>query len=272
MLNIEQIKGKSRQHRKKILKIINSIGKGHIGGAFSCLDILCVLYYGGFIKTSSDSAEDPDRDRFILSKGHACISQYVILSDLGFFSDSELFKMNLGSILGEHPDHHIPGVDFISGSLGHGLGIAIGFALAAKLNKKDYFTYVVLGDGECAEGSIWESMSLAPKMRLNNLVAIIDRNRLCIHGDTELIHPLDPLDKRLEAFGWNVIEIDGHNFEHMIRSFNDLHPSKPTIIIANTIKGKGVSFMENKSSYHHGAIDDESLAIALNEVENAKSN
>ena len=265
-LNFEQIEKKTKEHRKKILKVINHVGKGHVGGAFSCIDILSVLYYKNILNINTKNITDPNRNRFILSKGHACIAQYVILNDLGFFSKEELFKMNQGGILGEHPDTNIPGIEFISGSLGHGLSVAAGFALAAKMNKQDYITYVILGDGECGEGSVWEAISLAPHLKLSNLVAIIDRNRLCIHGDTELIYPLEPLDQRLRSFGWNVLDIDGHNLKEISDSLQNLHSSKPTAIIANTVKGKGVSFMENKSNWHHGAITDEILERALQEI------
>tara|TARA_R110000851_G_scaffold144828_3_gene284104 strand:- start:4852 stop:5667 length:816 start_codon:yes stop_codon:yes gene_type:complete len=265
-LNLRQIENKMKEHRKKILKIINHVGKGHVGGAFSCLDILGVLYYGGILNVSPELHEDPNRNRFILSKGHACIAQYVILQDLGFFDEEELFKMNKGGILGEHPDNNTPGVEFISGSLGHGLAIAVGFALNAKLDNLSYKTFVVLGDGECCEGSIWEAAGIASHLKLSNLVAVVDRNRLCIHGDTEGIQALDPLDKRFESFGWNVIVIDGHNYDEILKALQTNKSSRPTMIIANTIKGKGVSFMENKSSWHHGAVDDSQLKTALEEL------
>tara|TARA_R110002012_G_scaffold315603_1_gene529591 strand:- start:27472 stop:28287 length:816 start_codon:yes stop_codon:yes gene_type:complete len=265
-MTLSQIKSKMNQHRKKILKIINRIGKGHVGGAFSCLDLLGVLYYGGILNINPESFIDPNRNRFILSKGHACIAQYVILQDLGFFDEEELFKMNMGGILGEHPDNNIPGIEFISGSLGHGLAVSVGFALNAKLDGLPYRTFVILGDGECCEGSIWEAAGLASHLELSNLVAIVDRNRLCIHGDTEKIHALDPLDKRFEAFGWNVISIDGHDYEQISKALEENDSSKPTMIIANTVKGKGVSFMENESSWHHGGISDEILEQGLEEL------
>ena len=267
MLTTSQIKSKAKEHRKKILKVINHVGKGHVGGAFSCIDMLSALYYGDILNITPANINDPKRNRFLLSKGHACIAQYVILSDLGFFEDSELFKMNMGGMLGEHPDTNIPGVEFISGSLGHGLSVAVGFALSGKMNNDSYLTYVVIGDGECGEGSVWEAISLAPHLELSNLVLIVDRNRLCIHGDTEKIHPIDPLDEKLKAFGWNVLEIDGHDLDSLSRTLRAMHPTKPTAIIANTVKGKGVSFMENQSSWHHGAISDDILDKALKEVE-----
>jgi transketolase len=265
-MNLNQIKTKANEHRKKILNIINHIGKGHVGGAFSCIDILSVLYYDKILNISPDNFTDLSRNRFILSKGHASIAQYVILQDLGFFEEKELFKMNLGGFLGEHPDTNIPGIEFISGSLGHGIAVAIGFALNSVLDSTPYNTYVVMGDGECGEGSVWEAASLASHLNLSNLVVIVDRNGLCIHGSTEKINALEPLDKRFESFGWNVVTIDGHDFEEMSQSLRLLHPTKPTAVIANTIKGKGVSFMENKSSWHHGAIGDQELSIAIEEL------
>jgi len=265
-LSIEEIRQKANEHRKKILAIINKAGKGHVGGAFSCIDLLTTLYYGNILNVSPKNFHDKNHNRFILSKGHACVAQYVILQDLGFFDHSELLKMNNGGILGEHPDVNIPGIEFISGSLGHGLAVGIGFALAARMDNLDYSTYVVLGDGECAEGSVWEALSLGSHLKLTNLIAIVDRNRLCIHGDTEKINALEPLQKRLEAFGWNVKTIDGHDISEIAAVLKTRHESKPTAIIADTIKGKGVSFMENKSAWHHGAINDDLLKEALSEL------
>lgn len=265
-LSVKQIERKANEHRKTILKVINRTGKGHVGGAFSCIDILSALYYGNILNISKSTINDPNRNRFLLSKGHACVAQYVILNDLGFFDNEELFKMNCGGILGEHPDTNIPGIEFISGSLGHGLGVGLGFSLSALADGLDFSTYVVLGDGECAEGSIWEAVSLASHLKLTNLIAIVDRNRLCIHGDTESIHSLEPLDKRFESFGWNVISVDGHDLEKLTAALTTRDPKRPTVLIANTVKGKGVSFMENKSGWHHGAIDDDVLSEALREL------
>jgi|TARA_B100000282_G_scaffold296836_1_gene280392 transketolase len=265
-LDLKDIKTRVNQHRKKIIKIINKAGKGHVGGAFSCLDLLGVLYYGGFLNISAENYKKLNRNRFILSKGHASIAQYVVLQDLGFFEEQELFNMNNGGILGEHPDNNIPGIEFISGSLGHGLAVSVGFALNAKLSGLPYISYVILGDGECHEGSVWEAASLASHLNLSNLVAIVDRNKLCIHGSTETINSLEPLGKRFEAFGWNVVEIDGHNYQEIFDALSQRHSVKPTMIIANTIKGKGVSFMENKSEWHHGAITDDILKLAIEEL------
>ena len=265
---IESAVKKSKQLRIKILKAIKNAGKGHIGGAYSCIDMLSVLYYCGFLCTKTDDLKDPSRNRFLLSKGHAAIAQYVILEDLGLITNEDLQQLNNGGILGEHPDHKIPGVEFDSGSLGHGLGVASGFALAAKLNSYKYKTYVVLGDGECHEGSVWEAAMLASHLKLNNLVAFIDRNRLCIHGDTEKINGLNPFSDKWKAFGWNVIEIDGHDHQQIFNAIlKSQNSSAPTAIIANTIKGKGVSFMENNPKWHHGGVDIETFKKCLDELE-----
>ncbi len=243
--------------RLDILEIIYKSGKGHIGGAFSCTDILVALYYGKILKYDSNNPHWDERDRFILSKGHAAISLYVILADLGYFDKEELNLFNNGGILGEHPDVNIPGIEINSGSLGHGLGIGSGMALAAKMDTKKYKTYVLLGDGECYEGSIWEAAMFASHHNLENLIAIIDRNRLCIHGETEEINQLEPLNKKFEAFGWHVETINGHNTKEIISKLKFNKRNKPKLIIANTIKGKGVSFMENIEKWHHGSITDQ---------------
>ena len=193
----------------------------------------------------------------------------MILEELGLISDSDLKNLNNGGILGEHPDHKIPGVEFDSGSLGHGLGVASGFALAAKLDGLDYKTFVVLGDGECHEGTIWESAMLSSHLELDNLVAIVDRNRLCIHGDTEDINGLEPFADKWESFGWNVLEIDGHDHSEIFKALTSAsNTPKPTVIIANTIKGKGISFMENNPKWHHGGIDEETYLKCIEELKN----
>ncbi len=263
---IEDLKRVSNRFRAKILETIHNAGKGHIGGAFSCIDIMTVLYYGGFMNITKENFQNENRDRFLLSKGHAAIAQYVILQDLGLFEESELMRMNNGGILGEHPDHNIPGIEYDSGSLGHGLSVAAGFAYAAQLDKKNYKSYVILGDGECYEGTIWEAALLASHLELNNLIAIVDRNGLCIHGNTEDINKLDPFADKWKAFGWNVLEIDGHDFNQIIGALSNLDSKKPTMVIANTVKGRGVSFMENNLHWHHGGIDSESYEVACKEL------
>ena len=269
MLNL--IKEKSKELRISILNAIKNAGKGHIGGAYSCIDILCVLYFGDLLNITKENYENPNRNRFLLSKGHAAIAQYVVLKELGLISQKDLNELNNGGILGEHPDHKIPGVEFDSGSLGHGLGVASGFALSGKLNKQDYKVYVLMGDGECHEGSVWEAAMLASHLKLNNLIAIVDRNGLCIHGKTEEINALNPFTDKWKSFGWNVVEIDGHNHSEIYKSISNIDSELPTMIIANTIKGKGVSFMENNHKWHHGGISDEIYEKSLKELRGENS-
>jgi len=253
--------------RKNILDCIYESGKGHIGGAYSCIDILTTLYFGEFANMNWD---DPKRDRFIMSKGHAAIAQYAILNYVGLISEKEFMNMNNGGILGEHPDVNIPGIEFNTGSLGHGLGVGVGFALADRTR----FNYVLLGDGECYEGSIWEAANLASHLKLHNLVAIVDRNNLCIHGNTEDVNQLEPFADKWKAFGWNVVQVDGHNHEDLLDTlsmppapnFLEVDEIMPTVIIADTIKGKGVSFMENNHKWHHGGIDKETYDKAMEEL------
>ena len=266
MENHIKLNSKSQKVRLTVLDAIYHSGKGHIGGAYSCTDILVALYYGGILKYNPKNPKWDQRDRFILSKGHAAIALYAVLSDLGYFSRSEFKFFNNGGMLGEHPDINIPGIEINSGSLGHGLGVGSGMALAAKIDKKKYKTYVLLGDGECNEGSVWEAAMFAAHHNLDNLTAIVDRNGLCIHGKTEEINHLDPLDKKFEAFGWNVNSVNGHNIEEIISNSKSNHNGKPKMIIANTVKGKGVSFMENVANWHHGGISDELYKQAKTEL------
>jgi transketolase len=264
------LENKARQLRVDIVKSIHKAGKGHIGGAFSIVEILTTLYYGKILKFDSKNPNWKFRDRFILSKGHAGIALYAVLADLGFFPKEELNFLNKGRLLAEHPDPRIPGVEIVSGSLGHGLSVGAGMALADKLDKADRSTFVLMGDGECYEGSVWEAAMFASHHQLNNLCGIVDRNGLITHGSTEEINKLEPFADKWQAFGWKVLEVDGHNFNDLneaLNKFQDRQFIKPTLIIANTVKGKGVSFMENQAKWHHGGIDDEKLKSALLELE-----
>mgnify|MGYP001236859181 CR=1 FL=1 len=263
---VKQLRSLSTKFRLKILKTIYNAGKGHIGGAYSCVDILTVLYYGGFLGLNKKNYLSQDRNRFLLSKGHAAIAQYVILQELGLITEKDLMSMNNEGLLGEHPDHNIPGIEFDTGSLGHGLGVASGMAYSAKLDNKNCKTYVVLGDGECCEGTIWEAAQLSAHLSLNNLIAIVDRNGLCIHGQTEKINRLNPFGDKWRAFGWNVVEVDGHDHKKLFEVFSAIGGDKPTVIIANTTKGKGVSFMENNHKWHHGGIDKDTYHLCKEEI------
>lgn len=270
MKNITELKKKANWVRNQVLEMIVSAGKGHIGGAFSCTDILVTLFYGDILRYNCQNPAWDERDRFILSKGHSGSVLYAILADLGFFPISELntYGQN-GSMLGGHPDKNIPGVEADTGSLGHGLGIAAGLALRGKLDKKDYVSIVLIGDGECYEGSVWEAAMFAAHHQLNNLIVIVDRNGQCVNDFTETCNRLDPLADKWRAFGWDAVCVDGHSFQGLLKSLSDLRvrkSSRPLAIIANTIKGKGVSFMERKIECHHSVPKDENLKIARQEL------
>lgn len=259
---------KSIEIRRSLLKTIYNANMGHTGSSLSNVDILVTLFY----QVMNYKVKDPtweERDRFILSKGHGVESYYCILADLGYFPEKELdtfcqFKTRL---IG-HPNNKVPGVEVNTGALGHGLSIAVGMALAAKLDKKGYRVFVVMGDGEQAEGSIWEGAMAASHYKLDNLIGIIDRNRLQITGNTEDIMSLEPFKEKWQSFGWKVIEVNGHDIDELLKAFNSTpkKKDKPTIIIGNTVKGKGVSFMENKAAWHHKVPDKIQLEKALLEL------
>lgn len=261
---------KSKWVRRKALEMIVSAKKGHIGGAFSCADILVALFYGGILNYNPKQPDWEERDRFILSKGHSCTALYAILADLGFFPIDELgVYCQRGSMLGGHPDINIPGVEADTGSLGHGLGIGAGLALAAKLDNKNYKTVVLLGDGECYEGSVWEAAMFAAHHKLNNLFAIIDRNRQCVNDYTEDCNTMEPFEDKWKSFNWDTKIINGHSFTEIIDIFKDFRTrtsTRPLVVIANTVKGKGVSFMEGEIKWHHTVPSDEDLKKAREEL------
>jgi transketolase len=270
-IDFENLKKKAKWVRRQILEMIASAKKGHIGGAFSCTDILVALYYGGILKHDSRNPLWNQRDRLILSKGHSGTALFAILADLGYFDAKELptYCKN-SSMLGGHPDRRIPGIEADTGSLGHGIGIGAGIALGAKMDGAGYRVFVLAGDGECSEGSVWEAIVFAAHHCLSNLTLIVDRNRQCVLDFTEDCAPLDPLANKLEAFGWEVRDIVGHSFKELLMSFGDLPTrtsSKPLAIIANTVKGKGVSFMEGKLKWHHSIPTGDELAIARKELD-----
>lgn len=267
---IEELKKKANWVRSQILEMIASAGKGHIGGALSCTDILVALYYGGILRFDPSRKDWSERDRFILSKGHAGTALYAVLADLGFFPVSELRNYGQrGCRLGGHPDKRVPGIEVDGGSLGHGLGIGAGLALGAKMDKKDFLAITLLGDGECYEGSVWESAMFASHHNLDNLVAIVDRNGLCAIDFTEDCNRLEPICDKWRSFGWEVTTVDGHSFEALLATFKGLRfrkANRPLAIIAKTIKGKGISFMENTPSYHHAVPKGKELEIARKEL------
>ncbi|MBU0791696.1 MAG: transketolase [Gammaproteobacteria bacterium] len=263
---IVRLRKKAKEVRLMTLEALACVGKGHIGGALSCVDILVALYYGGILRYNAFYPNWQNRDRFILSKGHVAVALYVVLSDVGFFDSNELRLLNNCAILGEHPDINIPGIEINSGSLGHGLGIGCGIAYAAKMDRKTFNIYILLGDGECYEGAIWEAAMFAAHHELDNLCVIVDRNMLCIHDITENINRLEPLGDKFKSFGWCIEIIDGHNFDQIIDATQTTTAKKPKVIIANTVKGKGVSFMENVASWHHGGITQDIYEKAKEEL------
>jgi transketolase len=268
--NIITLKEKAREIRSAILEMIVAANKGHIGGALSCSDILVALYYGGGLRVDPANPDWPGRDRFILSKGHSASALFAILADLGFFEKATLntYCKN-GTRLGGHPDRRVPGIETDTGSLGHGLGIGVGMALSAKMNGENHRVVVLLGDGECCEGSVWEALVFASHHQLENLTVVIDRNRQCVLDFTEDCSPLNPLPFRLEAFGWETREVNGHSFEELLTAIDSMSArgsKKPLAIVANTIKGKGVSFMEGRIKWHHSVPSGEELVQSRREL------
>lgn len=269
-MDIDSLKQKAKWVRQKSFQMQISAGKGHLGGALSVTDILVAIYYSGIFNLSPKMQNNSNRDRVIFSKGHACLALYCVLADKGFFPKVELDKHGRnGTILGGHPDHNIAGVEVSSGSLGHGLGIGCGLALAAKLNKQYFSTLVILGDGECNEGSIWEAAAFASQQKLSNLITIVDNNKVAATTFTKYLTGNYPLAAKWKSFGWKVIEIGGHNLKQILNSLKKAKQknSKPVVIIANTIKGKGVSFMENDHHWHHGVAKAEQIDIAKKDLE-----
>jgi transketolase len=255
----ERLKRKAREIREDIVKITYTCGGTHIGGALSQTDILVALYYK-YLNLDVKDPEWEERDRFVLSKGHGGVGHGAVLADVGFFPRSDLDDFNkTDSPFGMHLDRlKVKGVDASTGSLGHGLGIANGMAYGARLLGKAWRTYVVLGDGELHGGPTWEAAMAAGHFKLANLTAIIDRNHLCIDGLTEDIMALEPLKEKWAAFGWNALECDGHDFDQICEAIEAAHNEKerPTVIVANTVKGKGVDFMENQAAWHYGGLDE----------------
>ncbi|WP_148410728.1 transketolase [Murimonas intestini] len=252
---MENLKAKSFELRQNVLDMISRAKGGHIGGDFSVMDILVTLYFKQ-MNISPENMDDEDRDRFVLSKGHSVEAYYAVLAAKGFFPIEEVIEnfSAFGSKYIGHPNNKLPGIEMNSGSLGHGLPVCVGMALAGKMNKKDYRVYTVMGDGELAEGSVWEGFMAGHQYKLDNLCAVVDRNRLQISGSTEDVMGHDDLQKRIEGFGWHVIQVNGNDIEELNAAFEEAKTVKgcPTAVIANTIKGfGGGDVMENKAAWHH---------------------
>ncbi|MBZ0291168.1 MAG: transketolase [Anaerolineae bacterium] len=273
-MNERELRLKSIAYRKTILEIIHRGGAGHTAGSLSCVDILNVLY-NRIMNITPDNFDQVNRDHYIQSKGHSVEALYTVLADQGFYSRETLLK-NLnqpGTNFVGHPTRKIPGMEHNTGALGHGLSVATGLALAARLNQQSYRVYTLLGDGELAEGSSWEASMTAAHYKLDNLVTIIDRNTLQITGRTEEVNALEPLADKFIAFGYAVRQVDGNDIAALVNVLESVpfEVGKPNLLLANTVKGKGVSFMEDVKAWHHKVPSDEQLAIAIAELNAAET-
>ena len=270
--NVKALQKIALDVRKDIIEAVYRAKSGHPGGSLSIADILTVLYFNQ-MNIDEKKPDDPNRDRLVLSKGHACTALYSVLAEKGYFAkeDLETFR-KLGSPFQGHPDmNKIPGIDMTTGSLGQGLSASAGMAIASKMNKAGCKIYCILGDGEIEEGQVWEAATLASKYKLDNLCVILDNNNLQIDGKVEDVGGLNNITERFLSFGFNVINIDGHNIEQIIDAITTAKQTKgkPTIIIAKTIKGKGISFMENKAEWHGKAPSEKEYNIAMEELNKA---
>lgn len=267
---IDELERHAKEVRKSIIEISHVCGRNaHPGPALSIADICTALYYG-FMNIDPTDPNKVDRDRFILSKGHACPVIYAVLANLGFFSkDCFSTLRHPNSILQGHPTLCTPGVDMTSGSLGNGLGIGLGMAYYLRHKGYDSKVYVIIGDGEMNEGTTWEAVNYAPIQKMDNLIAFVDMNGFQSCGATADILPMNNMSERWRSFGWNVIEIDGHDMNQIVDALEkaNAHKGSPTCIVANTVKGKGVSFMENNNAWHQSPVSDEQYAIAMKELE-----
>jgi len=268
-LSVQEMEAMARRLRRHIISMTGEAGSGHPGGSLSAVEIVTSLYFN-VLRHNPENPQWPDRDRFILSKGHAAPLLYATLAESGYFPLEELPTLRkLGSCLQGHCDSNATvGVEMTAGSLGQGLSFAVGVALAGRLNSQDYRVYVLLGDGECDEGQVWEAAMAAAHHKLDNLVAIVDNNGLQIDGWNRDVMSLDPFGEKWRAFGWNVIELDGHNITRLLDAFDRAKSvkGKPTVVIAHTVKGKGVSFMENNVDFHGKAPNAEQVELALKEL------
>ena len=251
-MKTQELKLLAERNRKRLVEVVYKAKAGHIGGDLSCLNVMTALYFNVMRNLDPQQPKAPNRDRFVLSKGHCVEALYVTLEAKGFLKSEVLDTLGrFGSILSGHPTIEVPGIEVNSGALGHGLSIGVGMAIAAKMDQKDYHTYVLMGDGEQGEGSIYEAAMAANRYHLDNLVAIIDRNRLQISGNTEDVMPLDSIPERWTALGWEVVEMNGDDMQSIVDTFAriDYHNNRPHLLVSNTTKGKGVSFMEGVAKW-----------------------
>ena len=267
-LTVKELEARARCLRRLIIQMLARAGSGHPGGSLSAADLITALYFN-VLRFDAKNPLWPDRDRFHMSKGHCCPLWYAVLAETGYFPKDKLFTLRqLGSILQGHPDRKTPGVESASGSLGQGLSVALGMSLAASIDKKDYRVYVLLGDGEVQEGNIWEAAMATAHFGCSNLCAILDFNGCQIDGKCEDVMGLEPLAAKWQAFGWHVIEINGHDMAQILSAYQQAKTikDKPVIIIAHTVKGKGVSFMEGVIGFHGKAPTQEEAERALKEL------
>ena len=268
-LSNQQLAIKANEARILGLTMVHDAASGHPGGSMSCLDLVTALYFN-VMHVDTQNPQDPDRDRFVMSKGHCSPALYPVLALRGFFPVDELhmFRRIDGHMSGHVEMHHVRGVDMSTGSLGQGVSAAVGMALGGKLNHKDYRVYAVMGDGELDEGQGWEAFMSAAKYKLDNLCVIVDVNGLQIDGATKDVMPLEPLDQKFAAFGFHVITINGHDFDQILSAYQQAAAAKgqPTVILAKTVKGKGISFMENDAGWHGKAPNDQQLEQAVSEL------
>ena len=268
---MENLKALAYELREDVMDIIMSGKAGHIGGDMSVMEILTEIYFEQ-MNISPENMDDPNRDKFVMSKGHSVEAYYAVLAKKGFFPIEEVVEQfsKFGSKYIGHPNNKLPGIEMNSGSLGHGLPVCVGMALAGKMNGQDYRVYTVMGDGELAEGSVWEGAMAAHQYKLDNLCAVVDRNRLQISGNTEDVMGHDDLHERFRAFGWNVIDVaDGNDIDQLKAAFDAAKEvkGKPSVLIANTIKGKGSPVMEDKANWHHKVPNEEELAQIRKDLE-----
>ena len=269
-MNNLQLQKYANEVRKGVITSTNEAGSGHPGGSLSCTDILTYLYFEE-MNVDPENPKDPQRDRFVLSKGHAAPALYAVLAQRGYFPVEQLLTLRkLHSDLQGHPSmHHLPGLEMSTGSLGQGISAAVGMALAAKMDKADWRVYTILGDGEIQEGEVWEAAMLAANHGLNNLVALVDNNNLQIDGAITDVNSPYPIDEKFKAFKWHVINIDGHDFDQIRAAYKEAREVKdrPVCIVAKTVKGKGVSFMENKAGWHGKSTNAEEYKAAMQDLE-----
>ena len=270
-MDIEYLKEKSAWLRRELFELVIRSRKGHIPSSYSCTEIVVALFYGGYFRHNPKHPRWEDRDRLFISKGHAGMAIYPILTDLGYLPKDELLKFTKpDGILRFYPDPSIPGIEAITGSLGHGIGIAAGHALTAKREGKNFRNYVIISDGECYEGSTWETALFASHHELDNLIVVVDRNGCCILDYTENCVRLNPLDEKWRAFGWHTFSINGHSYTEITQTLDKIQAGtikKPVAIISNSVKGKGISFMENRPEWHNKMPNEEQTDKARKELE-----